>query len=846
MNEMTHRPSIEAPQLRTLLLTDLCDSTTLVERIGDVQAATLFRDHDRLVLDLQQRWRGRLIDRSDGLLLLFERPIDGLGFALDYVRELREMGDARRLELRARAGLHVGEVLTWRNSDEAVQVGAKPLEVEGLAKPMAARLMAMARPGQILLSAVAEPLAHRAARELGERGQHLLWKSHGRWRFKGVPDGQQIYEVGEPGIAPLRMPPNTPKGWRDLPLWRRPAALAAEAAIIAGIGVGVWFATRPAPAIAFNQRDWVVVADLRNLTGQSVLDDSLEQAFRISLEQSRYVNVLSDLKARDTLTRMQLKPDTILDRAIASEIALRDGARAVILPTVAEVGGKVRVSAEIIDPHTQTTLYAQSTDGTGIDSALASIDGVTASLREKLGETMQSIQNDSTPLPEVTTKNLDALRSYALAQKAMSRYDTKGALEFFRRATELDPEFALAWLGQVRAFYGEEDTAGALAALRKAKTVSNHLPPRESMYLAAWWAEYHAPATSTKKWVELARLYPDYMPAQGNAAIWLYVENRFSEGLAHANAAAVPQNPLQGQEYDTLGRLHLGMEQYAQAENYFKRSFDATGGSLRRLVITKAAQRDFNAATKYESNLETGIPYNYLERTSLAVDMGKLDQARVLSKKGLSLAEERGGISSRYMILPVAVTGWLAGDETEARAMVRATIDKSLGALGDDNGADNEDDAATALSAALFALRIGEDESAARALKQLDKFQELLKTPQLAELAAIVKARQALNAGDADKAIEQLTPYLSGKERYQTRVALMDAYLKAGRTKDALTQARWLESNRGRAYIELDCGHCLQALNVADSNSARKRASELAAGGSSAAAQAGVQSAFAD
>jgi len=167
MNEMTHRPSIEAPQLRTLLLTDLCDSTTLVERIGDVQAATLFRDHDRLVLDLQQRWRGRLIDRSDGLLLLFERPIDGLGFALDYVRELREMGDARRLELRARAGLHVGEVLTWRNSDEAVQVGAKPLEVEGLAKPMAARLMAMARPGQILLSAVAEPLAHRAARELG-------------------------------------------------------------------------------------------------------------------------------------------------------------------------------------------------------------------------------------------------------------------------------------------------------------------------------------------------------------------------------------------------------------------------------------------------------------------------------------------------------------------------------------------------------------------------------------------------------------------------------------------------------------------------------------------------------
>ena len=169
MND-AHRPHPEAPQLRTLLLTDLCDSTTLVERLGDGPAAELFREHDRLVLQLQQQWRGRLIDRSDGLLLLFERPIDGLGFALDYERGLREIGRERKQTLLARAGLHVGEVLTWRNSDEAVKVGAKPREVEGLAKPMAGRLMAMARPGQILLSAVAEPLAHRAARELGERG----------------------------------------------------------------------------------------------------------------------------------------------------------------------------------------------------------------------------------------------------------------------------------------------------------------------------------------------------------------------------------------------------------------------------------------------------------------------------------------------------------------------------------------------------------------------------------------------------------------------------------------------------------------------------------------------------
>jgi putative peptide modification system cyclase len=186
-----------APQLRTLLLTDLCDSTALVQHLGDVAAAVLFRDHDAIVLTLQQQWCGHLIDRSDGLLLLFGRPIDGLGFALDYLRCLRELGAKHKVDLKARAGLHVGEVLAWRNSDEAVRVGAKLLEVEGAAKSMTARLMAAGRPNQILLSAVAQSLAHRAVRELGKRGLDLMWKSHGRWCFKGVPDAQEIFEVGE-------------------------------------------------------------------------------------------------------------------------------------------------------------------------------------------------------------------------------------------------------------------------------------------------------------------------------------------------------------------------------------------------------------------------------------------------------------------------------------------------------------------------------------------------------------------------------------------------------------------------------------------------------------------------
>lgn len=825
MNEMTHRPTIDAPQLRTLLLTDLCDSTSLVERIGDVEAATLFRDHDRLVLDLQQRWRGRLIDRSDGLLLMFERPIDGLGFALDYVRSLEVMSAARGMELKARAGLHVGEVLTWRNTDEAVLAGAKPLEVEGLAKPMAARLMSMARPGQILLSSVAEPLAHRAARELGERGQQLLWKLHGRWRFKGVPESQQIYEVGEPGIAPLRMPPNTPKAWRDIPLWRRPASLVAEAAVVALFGVGIWFMTRPAPAIAFNQRDWVVVADLRNLTGQSVLDDSLEQAFRISLEQSRYVNVLSDLKARDTLARMQLKPDTALDRAIASEIALRDGARAVILPTVAEVGGKVRVSAEVIDPHTQTTVYAKTADGAGVDSTLASIDDVTASLRETLGETIESIQQDSAPLPQVTTGNLDALRAFALGQKAYGERLYDDAMRYYARATELDPKFALAWLGQVRVQVARMQAPKAVAPLRSAQALRARLPPREALYLDAWGARFDAPETATGKWMELARLYPDFGPGQSNAALWLLADNRFREALTFARVAAKLPQPDTVIDVDAQGRAHLALGEYAQATQAFDDAIArGNSGSLRRKLAVEAAQRQYDKAAVIESKLEADDRHAYQERLSMAVDRANWAQAKALAAKAGALAKGTG-FDSRAFLLPGAVSDWLSGNRQSALTSVHKAAEGAFSALAQDYDADAESDAMLALLSALIAQRMGDRSLDARALAAVGKHQ-VASTTRVRELSTVLRAEGARRDGRPTDAIAMLLPLVTGRERYQTHVALMEAYTDAGQSGPALEQARWLQQHRGLAYAEIECGICVQALNVADSNLAALREAE--------------------
>jgi predicted ATPase/class 3 adenylate cyclase/Tfp pilus assembly protein PilF len=185
---------------RTLLLTDVVDSTQLAERLGDAAAAELSVAHDRVARDLLRQWRGREIDKTDGMLMLFEHPADAVGFALAYHAALAGLP----VPLKARAGLHVGAVILRANPPEDVAHGAKPLEVEGIAKPIAARVMSLAMGGQTLLTSEA-----RAA--LGDTT--LRVQSHGHWRIKGIVEPVELFEVGDER-APFVPPPDSAKVYR--------------------------------------------------------------------------------------------------------------------------------------------------------------------------------------------------------------------------------------------------------------------------------------------------------------------------------------------------------------------------------------------------------------------------------------------------------------------------------------------------------------------------------------------------------------------------------------------------------------------------------------------------------
>jgi len=165
---------------------------------------------DDTARDLLYERDGLEIDRTDGHLVLFDLPLAGVAYAVTLHERLAELGGALGVPLSCRAAVHVGEVILRENTLEDVARGAKPVEVEGLAKPATARLLSLALPHQTLLGRTAYELARRAS--VGQPAfDRYVWASYGEYRFQGLEEAFEVHEVGMAGRAPLRAPPDSAK-----------------------------------------------------------------------------------------------------------------------------------------------------------------------------------------------------------------------------------------------------------------------------------------------------------------------------------------------------------------------------------------------------------------------------------------------------------------------------------------------------------------------------------------------------------------------------------------------------------------------------------------------------------
>jgi putative peptide modification system cyclase len=825
------------PLLRAVLLADLVDSTAFIERFGDAEAAAALQRLDLQIRDLLAFTGGRLIDKADGLLAIFERPIQAVDFALRYQQMLRQFsdGEGKAGQLEARVGIHVGELMTWRNDDAAIAAGAKPLEVEGLAKPIAARLMLLALPGQILISSMAQTLAQRAQAELGERAGNVRWMVHGRYRFKGVPAPLLVHEVGEAGASPLRAPPSGQKVWRDIPLWRRPPVLAAELLVFLAVGLFYGYAIfRSPPALGFQERDWIVMGDVSNFTGDPRLEDALASALRISLEQSRYVNLLPDMKVQQVLQRMGRSRQAIVDRAMGSEIAVREGARAVFLPSIADDGGKLRVSIEVVDPSNQVTVFAESAEARGADSVMQSLDTVSRNLRERLGESMAMIKATGVPLEQATTSNLDALRAFGLALDAGHAAHYGDAMQLLDTAIALDPKFAMAYANRAQLWAGPGgDAARALQDYRSAEALRAHMTLRESMLLDVNRAALGPPGPQMEKVRVLARMYPDIFNVRVRAAKinWAYLQ-QYAQALADMQPALRPQNPQFGTALSNAGLIELSLDDYAAAEADFSRAVSAGGQvNFREHADVFAARRQYDKADAVlRAKPTTGLGADDLEgrlsEVSYPVDQGRVADAVQAARALQNLASGVSKESARtYAVIGLALSGVVDG---------RGALPgwKRFVSLETQHAGEDVPDVFKARFAALYGAaqlaRLGDVGGARATLARLGGAAESSGYPTLVDLVQNLRAEIALASKRPADAIAALSGRATGTELCVVRATLLRAYRAADQVPEARNEAAWLVTHRGRAYAEFNSDYLLQPINVLESNLAILSGAELA------------------
>lgn len=758
--------SPDASVVRALLLTDLVESTRLIERLGDRRAARVLAQEEEAARRLAQRYAGQEIDRSDGFLFIFAHAWQAVGFALEYHRALAALSEGLPLRLCGRVGIHVGETYLVANAAEHVARGAKQLEVSGLAKPIAARLMSAANPGQTLLSGTAHDLARRPCAELlpPEPAQH--WQAHGAYLLKGVEQPVHMFAVGDDDRSVARAPLENDKVRSLRRRGRRRFLLAAGAAAAAvALPTAYWVWRRQ--VLQRWEAQWLVIADWALEAGDESLGHVLATAFRIALQQSRFAFVMDAGAVQAALQRMRGAPPVDRDKAL--EIARRESAAAAIVPSFASFGGGVLLSAELVEAAGGRTVAAAQEQIADLAQLTGALDRLAASIRRSVGEPDVEIQKNALPLAKVTTADLEALRLFSESDLMMRERRDDEAIALLERAIVLDPEFASAHakLGTLH-LIKRSDPATSARHWRRAAALGTRLTRREQMYVDGCLAWTDEPMVMRARWSTMAAAFPEDAAAVNNAA---YVEWTQFGDLATAERGFRKgleiKHPWNYALWHHLGYTQFGQGRIDESLATFRESLARADhpthfGMLRALLLKddiEGAQallerfRGSGAASWQLDHAEAEILLlAYQRRYDEAAESVARLRDQALTQRFRSA--ERVGLRSRMLLAE------MRGDEDGARAAA-ASLRQVLGPeLDGFSGNVFVLPPFDWLELAAFAARRGWDDV------DIDPEHLLAgrwsRFPVLQAQAALVRGWRALAQGKAEEALQQV---LAGRDR---------------------------------------------------------------------------------
>jgi serine/threonine-protein kinase len=266
---------------------------------------------------------------------------------------------------------------------------------------------------------------------------------------------------------------------------RKRTAAFVSLGVLALAGMGAAVGMSANPSVPFEKRDWVLLADFENKTGDSLLDRGLGSALRVGLEQSRHVNVFPRTRVAEALAYMQRPDSGALGEALAREVALRQNIRVVAVASIERVGETFMLTTRLVDPATGEDLKARSVRAKDRGQVLGALDELTRDLRRDLGEPIFSVARRGVRLDQATTSSLQALSSWSEGNRLFSAEHYREAGEMYLHATELDPNFAMAYHSLGQFYYFVQNRKAGDVAFDRALTLSSKVTERDRLLIEA-------------------------------------------------------------------------------------------------------------------------------------------------------------------------------------------------------------------------------------------------------------------------------------------------------------------------------------------------------------------------
>ncbi|MGB0007823.1 MAG: protein kinase [Candidatus Sulfotelmatobacter sp.] len=223
-------------------------------------------------------------------------------------------------------------------------------------------------------------------------------------------------------------------------LWKILIPVLLSALLVAG---GFYYRSRRNRLLS--HKDTIVLSDFANSTGDAVFDDTLKMALSVSLRQSPFLNVLTDSQAAKTLQQMTQPPGTRLTPELARELCQRAGSKAYLAGAIGRLGTEYVVGLKAVNCNNGNTLAEEQVTSASKEKVLDSLGEAASRLRAELGESLATVQKFDAPLEQATTFSLDALNAYDLALSTWDKKGDRDSLPVFKKAIELDPNFAMAY-----------------------------------------------------------------------------------------------------------------------------------------------------------------------------------------------------------------------------------------------------------------------------------------------------------------------------------------------------------------------------------------------------------------